>query len=207
MKPELLACINMLNEFMKRPETEPFNEPVDWKGLNLPNYPLIISKPMDLGTVRDRMSNGKYSTAEQFAVDVRLVFNNAMRFNQDGSGIYVVAENLSKQFERRYARITKSSANRKRKLNGTNSTYGQRQTFTQLIQSLSPQELGGVVELIDRKSPQALNDKFGADDADDDEIEIEVYNIEGAILQELIGYIEKVIAKRGKKKRGKSGYY
>merc|ERR1712228_739304 len=206
IKPELLACSNMLNEFMKRPETEPFNEPVDWKGLNLPDYPLIITKPMDLGTVSHKLSNAKYSTAEAFAVDVRLVFSNAMRYNQDGSGIYVVAENFSKQFERRYARITKVSANKKRKQMGTNSTFGQRQTFTTLIQNLTPQELGGVVELIDRKSPQALNDKFGADDANDDEIEIEVYNIEGPILTELIGFIEKVIAKRDKKKSRKSGY-
>ena len=186
---------------MKRPETEPFNEPVDWKGLNLPDYPLIVTKPMDLGTVRDKLGNGKYANAEKFATDVRLVFANAMKFNEDGSGIYVVAENLSTQFERRYARITKESTIKKRKQLNNYSTYEQRQNFSTLLQTLTPQELGSIVEVIDKKCPQALNDNFGAPDANDDEIEIEVYNIEGTVLTDLISFVEKVIANRTSKEK------
>jgi hypothetical protein len=33
-------------------KAEAFNEPVDWKALNLPSYPQIIKNPMDLGTVK-----------------------------------------------------------------------------------------------------------------------------------------------------------
>jgi len=206
IKTELIACTNMLTEFMKRVETEPFNAPVDWEGLNLPDYPQFITRPMDLGTVSGKLSNGKYANAEKFAADVRLVFKNAMTYNEDGSGIYVVAENLSKQFERRYARITKESTMKKRKQMNSQSTFGQRQQFTNLIQQLTPQELGGIVEVIDKKCPQALKDNFGAEDANDDEIEIEVYNIEGTILIELIAFVEKTIAKRGKKKSRRLNY-
>ena len=30
----------------------PFLEPVDWKAWNLPDYPLIIKRPMDLGQIK-----------------------------------------------------------------------------------------------------------------------------------------------------------
>jgi len=46
------ACETVLQELMDKPESEPFNVPVDWKGLGLPDYPKIIKKPMDLGTIK-----------------------------------------------------------------------------------------------------------------------------------------------------------
>eukprot|EP00483_Globobulimina_turgida_P000994 UN00996 len=196
MIPELVQCKNLLIEFMKRPETEPFNEPVDWKGLNLPDYPLTITKPMDLGSILNKLAVNKYKTADQFASDVRLVFRNAKHYNQVASGIYVVAENLLKQFERRFARIRKNNGNKKRKYsdkmnnNGQESSCKQRKEFTTLIQSLTPNELGGIVELIDKKSPMALNDIAGGKD----ELEIEVYHIDGQTLTDLIVHIEKTIA-------------
>lgn len=32
-------------------DAEPFLEPVDVKGLGIPDYPSVVKKPMDLGTV------------------------------------------------------------------------------------------------------------------------------------------------------------
>jgi len=209
--PELIECRHLLSEFMRRPETEPFNEPVDWKGLNLPDYPLIITKPMDLGTVLNKITNNKYSSADQFAYDIRLVFKNAKTYNTPGSGIYVVAENLHKQFERRFARITKNSiTSKKRKTmdkikNQQQSTFKDRIKFTNLIQELQPQELGQIVEIIDRKSPMALNDggRTNNNKNDDDELEIEVYHIDATTLKQLITHCEKIIKNRNKRTRKK----
>eukprot|EP00485_Elphidium_margaritaceum_P008763 CAMPEP_0202702044 /NCGR_PEP_ID=MMETSP1385-20130828/15080_1 /ASSEMBLY_ACC=CAM_ASM_000861 /TAXON_ID=933848 /ORGANISM="Elphidium margaritaceum" /LENGTH=555 /DNA_ID=CAMNT_0049359605 /DNA_START=35 /DNA_END=1702 /DNA_ORIENTATION=- len=206
--PELEECRKLLAEYMHRPESEAFNEPVDWKGLDLPDYPMIITKPMDLGTIAGKLGNRRYSSADAFASDIRLVFNNAKKYNTPGSGIYMIAENLLKQFERRFARITKdnSLSGKKRKSaekakgvhgDGQESSYKDRQRFTEFLQSLSAQELGAIVELIDKKSPQALN----SSSEDNEELEIEVYHIESSILKELITYSEKLIAKRQKKKK------
>lgn len=30
----------------------PFKEPVDWQGLGLTDYPIIVQNPMDLGTIK-----------------------------------------------------------------------------------------------------------------------------------------------------------
>jgi hypothetical protein len=47
--------------------TEPFRAPVDWKGLGLYDYPQIVKKPMDLGTIKKKISGGKYKTIPEAA--------------------------------------------------------------------------------------------------------------------------------------------
>merc|ERR1719163_1190456 len=96
---ELKSCQSILADTMKKPEAAAFLEPVDWKGLGLRDYPQIIKNPMDLGTIETKLSRGLYADAWEFAEDVRLVWTNAKTYNQPGSGIYMVAENLQKQFE------------------------------------------------------------------------------------------------------------
>lgn len=38
--------------------TDAFLEPVDWKGLGLTDYPIVIKQPMDLGTIKVRLYVG-----------------------------------------------------------------------------------------------------------------------------------------------------
>jgi hypothetical protein len=47
-----------------------FNEPVDWRpkvGLNLPDYPKVITKPMDFSMIKSRLLNLVYSSERMFA--------------------------------------------------------------------------------------------------------------------------------------------
>ena len=76
-----------------------FNSPVDPVELGLPDYFEIIKKPMDLGTVQKRLDNGNYHCIEDFATDVNLTFENAMRYNGDGSVVYDMANTLRTKFE------------------------------------------------------------------------------------------------------------
>lgn len=89
----------------------------------LTDYPEIIKKPMDLGTIQVRaqvasnepfnmflavqkkLEEGKYNTPDKFAADVRLVWKNAMTYNRPDSDIYSTADKLSKVFERKFAKI------------------------------------------------------------------------------------------------------
>ncbi|KAI8597334.1 hypothetical protein EDD21DRAFT_327148, partial [Dissophora ornata] len=59
----------------------PFLQPVDWRTLNLPDYPVLIKNPMDFSTIREKLDNGKYVTMDDFADDVRLVCQNCVNFN------------------------------------------------------------------------------------------------------------------------------
>jgi hypothetical protein len=58
-----------------------------------------VTKPMDLGTVRDKLRGNKYLTILEFVEDVRLTFANAMLFNPVGHSVHTMAKQLNKEFE------------------------------------------------------------------------------------------------------------
>lgn len=64
------TCGRMLMRLWKQKEVWPFCEPVDYVKEGIPTYPDIINYPMDLGTVKLKLSNGTYTSAEAFADDV-----------------------------------------------------------------------------------------------------------------------------------------
>lgn len=61
-----------------------FREPVDWRGLGLTDYPAIIKRPMDLGTIKLQLQQGAYGTSEEVAADVRLIWDNCRTYNCGG---------------------------------------------------------------------------------------------------------------------------
>ncbi|ETO16459.1 hypothetical protein RFI_20881 [Reticulomyxa filosa] len=98
---ELAQCAEILKELKTKPGVEPFENPVDWKALNLPDYPQIIKHPMDLATIGKKLSGGEYDSADEFAEDVRLVWKNAKRYNIPGSNIYMVAEVIERAINKK----------------------------------------------------------------------------------------------------------
>ena len=82
-----------------------FNAPVDPDAENLPTYYSVISKPMDLGTIRDRLASGEYQTQRDILNDISLVFKNAQKFNPPNHFVYLCASSLSKVFESEVEKI------------------------------------------------------------------------------------------------------
>lgn len=95
----------IINSFVVRSECSPFIEPVDWRGLELHDYPKVIKKPMDLGTITRKLERNQYVSAAYCAADVRRVWTNCMTYNAVGSDFYLLAKSCSKRFEDRYRRI------------------------------------------------------------------------------------------------------
>lgn len=77
-----------------------FLEPVDLDVFT--DYEDVIDYPMDLATVKTKLNSKKYQMAEQFARDMRKIWNNCKIYNRHGSAIWYVADYMSKQFERLY---------------------------------------------------------------------------------------------------------
>ncbi|KAK9116535.1 hypothetical protein Sjap_015485 [Stephania japonica] len=75
-----------------------FNQPVDPEALQIPDYLDIISEPMDLGTIKKKLENGEYSSARDFAADVRLTFTNAMKYNPPTNWVHELAGEFSRVF-------------------------------------------------------------------------------------------------------------
>ncbi|KAG6946161.1 hypothetical protein JG688_00016184 [Phytophthora aleatoria] len=57
----------------------PFYVPVD--PVAVPNYYLIVKRPMDLSTMRDKLHDEEYTCFEQFMDDIQLIVRNANVFN------------------------------------------------------------------------------------------------------------------------------
>ena len=94
-----------------------FNTPVDSVALRLPDYTRIVDKPMDLGTVRQKLETGQYSVAEPFAADVVQVFTNAIKYNPAGHPVHLAARRLKEEFatslQRLHARVTAEEERRR----------------------------------------------------------------------------------------------
>uniref|UniRef100_A0A2P2M5I2 Transcription factor GTE8-like n=1 Tax=Rhizophora mucronata TaxID=61149 RepID=A0A2P2M5I2_RHIMU len=100
-------CGTLLKRMMSHQYGWVFNEPVDVVKLNIPDYLTIIKHPMDLGTVKKKISSGLYSNPLEFLADVRLTFKNALEYNPPGHDVYAMADTLSKFFEVRWKTIEK----------------------------------------------------------------------------------------------------
>lgn len=92
-------CGQILTKLMRHKGGSWFNLPVDVEGMGLHDYHLVIKSPMDLGTVKSRLSKGFYPGPFEFAADIRLTFNNALAYNPKGHLVHNFADQLLKQFE------------------------------------------------------------------------------------------------------------
>ncbi|XP_037963728.2 bromodomain-containing protein 3-like isoform X2 [Plutella xylostella] len=104
----LKSCNEILKELFSKKHSGyawPFYKPVDAELLGLHDYFDIIKKPMDLGTVKQKMDNRAYKTAAEFATDVRLIFTNCYKYNPPDHDVVAMARKLQDVFEMRYAKI------------------------------------------------------------------------------------------------------
>ncbi|CAN1167430.1 Transcription factor GTE2 [Linum perenne] len=92
-------CSQILSKLMKHKYGHVFNVPVDVVGMQLHDYYDIIKQPMDLGTVKKKLGKNLYDSPQDFAADVRLTFNNAMRYNPKGHEVYALADDFLSRFE------------------------------------------------------------------------------------------------------------
>ena len=87
-------CGNLHHELMKWVLTQPFRIPVDPERDNAPDYFQVVKRPMDLGTVKKKLTDGKYESVEQFVDDVHLICNNAILFNGANSMFGYIAADI-----------------------------------------------------------------------------------------------------------------
>ncbi|KAH1202980.1 Transcription factor GTE1 [Glycine max] len=86
----------------------PFMQPVDIEGLGLHDYYEVIDKPMDFSTIKNQMEakdGTGYKHVREICADVRLVFKNAMKYNDERSDVHVMAKTLLSKFEEKWLQL------------------------------------------------------------------------------------------------------
>jgi len=92
-------CMEVLKGLQSHQHGWVFNSPVDPVELGLPDYFEVIKKPMDLGTIYKKLDSCTYHEIVDFQRDVKLTFDNAMRYNEEGTVVYGMAKELKDKFE------------------------------------------------------------------------------------------------------------
>lgn len=101
-----LQLSHLVRRLLREDTGQYFGEPVakKWSAI-ASEYLLVIKKPMDLGTIEDRLQNNKYSNPEQVVEDIRLTFANARAFNPKEDPCHQEAVRLLDLFEQRYQEL------------------------------------------------------------------------------------------------------
>lgn len=149
---------------------------------------------MDLGTVQSKLEDGKYGSPSDFARDMRLIWKNAMTYNRPDSDIFETAEKLAKLFEKKIAKI---KSNKKARTDGGAAgesseanrevTRAERLSFSSMVSSLTSEQLGSLVQMIQKECPEAINDD------DEEELEIEINNLDPQTLGQLNAFCHKCV--------------
>uniref|UniRef100_A0A1D1Z9E8 Transcription factor GTE10 n=1 Tax=Anthurium amnicola TaxID=1678845 RepID=A0A1D1Z9E8_9ARAE len=103
-------CQQLLKRLLQHPFSWVFSEPVDIVKLNIPDYYTIIKHPMDLGTIKNKLTSGTYASLLDFASDVRLTFTNAKIYNPPGNDVHTIANEMNELFELKWKHIEKKIA-------------------------------------------------------------------------------------------------
>lgn len=156
---------------------------------------------MDLGQVKEKIESGHYKNIHEAADDIRLIWNNCMTYNADGSDFYVLAKNLSKKFEDKFSKILKEvnipSPHSKNVV--TEPTLDEKRTFAKTLYKITKEELGKVIVDIEAKCPEALTKNTS-----EDEVEINVDNLKAEAFHELMEYVSSCATSEGNVKKKKT---
>ncbi len=77
----------------------------DWVKMDLPMYPKIVKKPMDLSTMRKKLDAGEYPGAKEFYADFKLMIKNCFNFNPSGTPVQLAGVELQKLFEEKWKNL------------------------------------------------------------------------------------------------------
>lgn len=95
-------CEALLKSLLAQTSATPFLAPVDPIVHHAPDYHVIITQPMDLGTAMKKLRHGEYGNLRAFRDDIVLVFSNAFKYNPPQHVVHELAKSLKAFFDEEY---------------------------------------------------------------------------------------------------------
>ncbi|EEC16643.1 transcription initiation factor tfii-D, putative, partial [Ixodes scapularis] len=96
-----IALEAILNEMRDLPEAQPFWHPVSAKAV--PDYHKIVTIPMDLQRIREKLHEKRYQSREEFLADVNQIVENSKLYNGLKSTLTQAAQNMLELCLKRFA--------------------------------------------------------------------------------------------------------
>ncbi|KAJ3025764.1 hypothetical protein HDV00_012499 [Rhizophlyctis rosea] len=96
------AILRDLTSSKKHPYNWPFLLPV---GPEITGYHDLIKQPIDLSTIKRKLDEGEYDSADDFKEDMELMFRNCYTFNLPGSDVYNAGKQLQAAFHQKWKEI------------------------------------------------------------------------------------------------------
>ncbi|KAF8624854.1 hypothetical protein AX15_005734 [Amanita polypyramis BW_CC] len=100
---ECLKAVLACEDETGRKRCELFRELPDRR--DYPDYYQLITHPIAISQLKKRANSGNYKTVQMFRDDWMLMFNNARTYNQEGSWVYIDADEMEKVFNATWDRV------------------------------------------------------------------------------------------------------
>ncbi|PWN92640.1 hypothetical protein FA10DRAFT_276691 [Acaromyces ingoldii] len=106
---DLTACRNCLKRLLASRHAHLFRNPVDPVRDKAPDYFRVISSPMDLSSMSNKLDAGLYRDRFEFKADFELLVSNAKTYTPDTKAyVHQAAVQLERDFNAQWTRITKT---------------------------------------------------------------------------------------------------
>ena len=104
-RPQHKFLLSAVRNLKRTKDAHLFTAPVDHVKMNIPTYPTIVTKPMDLGTMEDRLKNEKYATVDEVTADFNQIITNTTLFNGEEHPVTRAAKNMKGTFDRQLSNL------------------------------------------------------------------------------------------------------
>ncbi|CAD25795.1 TRANSCRIPTION INITIATION FACTOR TFIID 111kDa SUBUNIT [Encephalitozoon cuniculi GB-M1] len=111
------VMIDLLGQFFQIPYSVAFHRPVSTK--KFPDYPLIVSDPIDLTTIKTKARHNKYRKFSEFLEDLELMRSNCCKYNGEDHSLTRIADNIVEAGYKRYNERMEEILEAERVLNGS----------------------------------------------------------------------------------------
>jgi len=209
-REETNKVLSLLKGLEQMDESVEFLHPVDYKGLGLDDYPLIIKIPMDLSTVKKKVKAAKYQETKEALADIQMIWDNCRTYNMSDSvrhrqAIAKQADIMEKHTKRLCGKLKiEYDVPKARKRNRDDADllrtgeikFEEKVDFCERVKQATFETLSKLVKRVQDACPQA------AESLDEDKVQIKVDLLDRETFNELF---DMVCAFRGEEEEDTPG--
>ena len=181
---------NIFTKIQNDYHSAPFLEPVDYVELHLPDYPKIITHPMDLGTVEKNLLGGQFKTFKELMHDINLIWSNCRTYNLSESDIVKSANYCEKRIkyliEKQFKNNKSKSKSSKNIIDNSCLTLEEKAKFIDIIKVQSNEVLTQIVKIILKECPKGL------EDIDNEKLQVKIDMLDKRTYDLILQYIDKI---------------